>query len=312
MIHIGVAASALRQEIEATLPAGWFTRAKKRAALVRAAGHVGEGDGIWSEIKEVFILKQQFKCIYCEFPMPKIDSRSASGVKVDYDVEHFRPKNRVTGWPTAEVLGKRPATESYRADVRTGSGAGYLRLAFDPLNYIVSCKVCNTFYKADRFPIAGTPDARAKQRLLLDQRERPLLLFPFGDDGDEPLDYVVFDGPTIAPRPVLGHDLLRARVVIDFFELDTREDLLEGRCLMVQLLWPHLETLHDPDADAASRTIATNFLNVVLQQIRLPHTACGRAFIALHGTDRARARRWYNLAVDYMTRKDPEVFRNVS
>ena len=77
----------------------------------------------------------------------------------------------------AEILDRRPWIGAYAAGIGMGNPAGYPRLALDPFNYVVSCKVCNSSHKADRFPIAGHPEPRATDRLALDAAERPLLLF---------------------------------------------------------------------------------------------------------------------------------------
>ncbi|MFY9823375.1 MAG: hypothetical protein WAM82_18480 [Thermoanaerobaculia bacterium] len=274
------------------------------------AGMIGDRDGIWSEIKEVFILLQEFKCIYCEFPLPKVDSGSADKVALDHDVEHYRPKNRVTPWPTPEVLERRPTIADYQASVSWGVSEGYLRLAFDPFNYVVSCKVCNSSYKGDRFPIAGKPNSRSRKRTALDASEKPLLLFPFGEHGDDPDLFLAFEGAFVRPRPAAGHDSLRARVVIDFFELDTREGLLAGRCLLIQILWHKLEERAAPDPQTKAE--AETFLEAVQRQQHLPHLACGRAFIDLYGQDRERARLWYSAANRFLAGKDPAILRALS
>ena len=309
MIRIAVTSAELLAAIESKSPK-WIERAEEKKATALAAGKVGEGDGIWSEIKEIFILRQEFKCIYCEFPLPKVDSTSAIKVAVDYDVEHYRPKNRVTSWPTREVLARRPSVEEYRASVASGDPGGYVRLAFDPFNYIASCKVCNTSYKADRFPIAGQPDSVSEARATLDANERPLLLFPFGEDGDDPVEYLAFQGPTVHPLPAAGHERLRARAVIDFFELDTREGLLELRCLLIQLLWCQLEKRASPDPRKKAKAEA--FLETVQKTCRHPHTACGRAFIDLYEKDRDMAERWQEAANGYLTSKDPVVLKAIA
>lgn len=308
MIRIEVSDDSLLEAIEEKA-AGWLTDAKAKTAAALAAGKVGDGDGTWSRIKEVFILLQKFKCIYCEFPMPKVDEGSANKVTVDYDVEHYRPKNRVTAWPTQEALERRPQIAAYQASVFSGVSGGYLRLAFDPFNYVVSCKVCNSSYKADRFPIAGQPEPKSRRRLTLDSKEKPLLLFPFGEHGDDPGGSLSFDGPMIRILPELetGYEHLRARVLVDFFELDTREGLLEGRCWMIQLLWPRLEEQSSPDPVKKARS--QKFLNAVQQEHALPHVACGRAFIRLYSQDHARAEAWYEAAVQYTASKDPTLFK---
>ena len=307
MIRIEVADSELMKAIEKKKK-GWLKNAEKKLKAARKAGKIEDKDGIWSEIKEVFILLQGFKCIYCEAPMPKVESTSANKVTVAYDVEHYRPKNRVTPWPTTDVLAHRPAVQAYAASVASGAPAGYLRLAFDPLNYVVSCKVCNSSYKADRFPIHvdGKPSSRARKRATLDAAEMPLLLFPFGEDGDDPGQFIGFNGPLIVRRDGAGYEGLRSHVVVDFFELDTREDLLEGRCMLIQMLWTRLENQSSNDVE--ERAEAEAFLKVVQEELRFPHTACGRAFIELHARDRLRARACYRAAGQYLTSKDPAVF----
>src|SRR5579864_1229305 len=283
MIRIEITDNLLEERIEEKKP-GWLQRARQRASAASAAGEVGEGDGIWSEIKEVFILLQQFKCIYCESLMPKVESASAAMVGVDYDIEHYRPKNRVTGWPSRRDIKRRLRLQSYVGRVASGSQGGYPRLAFDPLNYVVSCKVCNSSYKADHFPIAGMPGDQNLSIADLNITERPLLLFPFGEFGDDPRSYFAFIGPLIHPQRGPGAaGILRAQLVIDFFELDTREGLLEGRCSILLLLWPQLENRSSPDPE--TRAQAEAFLAVIKEQRRFEHTACGRAFIELHERD---------------------------
>jgi hypothetical protein len=309
MIRIAVTSAELLAAIESKSPR-WIERAQEKKTAALAKGKVGEGDGIWSEIKEIFILRQEFKCIYCEFPLPKVESASAAKVAVDYDIEHYRPKNRVTPWPTREILERRPSVEEYRASVSSGDPDGYVRLAFDPFNYLASCKVCNTSYKADRFPIAGQPDSVSEERAILDAKEKPLLLFPFGEDGDDPSEYLAFQGPTVHPRPTAGHEHLRAQVVIDFFELDTREGLLELRCVLIQLLWCQLE--NRASSDPRKKVKAEAFLESVQKTCRYPHTACGRAFIDLYEKDRDMAERWQEAANGYLTSKDPVVLKAIA
>jgi hypothetical protein len=104
-----------------------------------------------------------------------------------------------------------------------------------------------------------------------------------------------------------GYEDLRSQGVVDFFELDTREDLLEQRCMLIQLLWTQLECRVSGDPEEKSSAEA--YLKVIEEEHRFPHTACGRAFIELHGRDRSRAKTWYKAAVQYLTSKDPAVFQ---
>lgn len=305
MIKIPVSAAELRRRIETVKP-GWLDDAREKTKDAKKAGHVSEGT--WSEIKEVFIALQCHKCAYCESPMAKTTEGSADKVAVDYDVEHFRPKNRVTAWPTPEIASRRPGLD-YAAEVRTGTADGYVRFAFDPTNYLVSCKVCNSSYKSDRFPIAGKAQKTLIDRTKLDQREMPLLLYPLGDQGDDPADHLSFSGPTIRVTAIDAHARLRARTLIDFFELDTREDLLELRSLMILTLHPNLvERSSSPSA--SRRAKAAEFVATV-QLVRFPHAACARAFVALYDADPARAGEWYDAARDYWSTKDPKVLASL-
>jgi hypothetical protein len=184
MIKIRISKRALLARITAAHPR-WLAGAKVRARRAVAARHVDEADGTWSAIKSVFIDLQHHKCAYCERPLARPSDGATDAMSVDYDVDHFRPKNRVTAWPTENVLRHRGGLD-YASRVGCGAKGGYVRLAFDPTNFLAVCKVCNTGYKRDRFPIAGRPDTRLLGRAALDAKERPLLLFPIGAGADDP------------------------------------------------------------------------------------------------------------------------------
>ena len=305
MIKITISRDALLARITARRPR-WLANAKKRARRAVAARHVDEADGTWSAIKSVFIALQHHKCAYCESPLAKPSADSTDAMSVDYDVDHFRPKNRVTPWPTGDVVRRRAGLD-YAARVRRGAKAGYVRLAFDPTNFLAACKVCNTGYKRDRFPIAGRPDTRLLDRAKLDAKERPLLLFPLGDWGDDPAKHLSFIGPIVHVHARRGEGRLRARTVIDFFELDTREDLIEARCHLLMLLWPQLEAR--AKARSVDRPRARAFV-VAATADRFPHAACARAFVALHERDRRAARRVFEAARAYVTSRGANVGNN--
>ncbi len=306
MILIRVADKDLLEAIEKKRK-GWLSRAKKQELAAGRASKTGEKGGIWSEVKEVFILLQRFKCIYCETPMARVDPASAAKVAVEYDVEHYRPKNRVTPWPAPADLARRPTNEAYLHRIGAGAPAGYRRLAFDPLNYVVSCKTCNCSYKLDRFPIAGQPAFRARKRTRLDAQEKPLLLFPFGEHGDDPAAFLAFEGPLVRPRAAGGYERLRGQVVIDFFELDTRAGLFQMRCVMIVLLFKYLEDLSS--AEPRIRAVAEKFVHSVEEGHEQAHTACGRAFCELYGRNRALARELALRADEFLVSKDPALFR---
>lgn len=144
-------------------------------------------------------------------------------------------------------------------------------------------------------------------KVTLDQNEKPLLLFPFGEHGDDPKDYLTFRGPLVQARTTSGHEGLRAQVTIDFFELDTRAGLIVNRCWAITFLWPRLEERDSPDPQ--TRTRAREFLRTYQEGHRQLHTACGRTFIELYDQDRQQARAFYDAATDYLNSKDPAVFK---
>jgi hypothetical protein len=295
MIRLPIKQTALKAQIRALVP-DWFNRADERLARATAAGKVADGDGIWSEIKTIYMEHQGFKCMYCEKPMPKPAPGGVAGGKVEFDVEHFRPKNRVTRWPTPAVKTKRGI--DYDHLLLEGVAAGYLRLAFDPWNYGVSCKTCNSELKSDRFPIVGVSNATLKARRSLDTRELPCLILPIGDEGEDPEKWLEWKGPTVAPRSTLDTKTsLRAKTLVDFFELDTRGDLLLLRCAVVMLLF------NDLNANGPG----TQFVKALTDPKRT-FAACARAYVKLFQTNKPEAQRWNDLAQDYLARQDPAIF----
>lgn len=305
MIRYAVTSKALRAEIEAH-KAGWLERARDKTAEARKKGHVDEGDGIWSEIKGVYAKLQFFKCVYCEKPMPQeeVDGEAEFGKgAVEYDVEHYRPKNRVKRWPSEKVKEQRKI--DYDDQVEDGEADGYFRLAFDPDNYGLSCKTCNSGHKSDSFPIAGSTKRSMVRRAALDAHERPLLMLGFGEDADDPEGVLGWVGPLPFALAKSGHERLRARVCIDFFALDTRGDLMLGRATLVMLLWGKLEER------AAATTAERQRLDGVIQGFTAPRMyfcACARAFVALHASDRAQADALQRRCQEYLVSRDRAVF----
>src|SRR5687768_11362929 len=92
MIRIPVTSPELTRLIEQEVP-GWLERAARRTRQARQRKRF-TGEGIWSEVKGVYMALQRHKCAYCERPMAQ-----SAHANIEYDVEHFRPKSRVTPWP---------------------------------------------------------------------------------------------------------------------------------------------------------------------------------------------------------------------
>lgn len=137
-------------------PTGWTQRAQAAAQAVANGEDPNNHSDVWRELKDGLAALLHKKCWYCETPVDRSDNA----------VDHFRPKNRVTG--TAKPH------------------AGYRWLAFDENNFRYACTYCNSRRidhdggtaggKADRFPLLNE-DQRVYEAGSVAQ-EQPLLLDP--------------------------------------------------------------------------------------------------------------------------------------
>ncbi|HLL53229.1 MAG TPA: hypothetical protein VK447_06780 [Myxococcaceae bacterium] len=298
MIRIPVTPQDLERLIKQQVP-GWLERAAKRTRQARKQKRFS-GTGIWSEVKGVYMTLQHHKCAYCERPMSK-----GAHANIEYDVEHFRPKSRVTPWPdekTAKALRIR-----YR--VRSGSATGYPELAHEPRNYAVTCKVCNSPFKADHFPIEGTATTAGGDIATLDAEEKPLLIFPLGMTDPAPDALVTFEGILPVPAKRAGYDRKRAQVTIDFFRLHLRTDLRDARAHLLVMLWDKLQL--EQSGTPEQRRLAREVL-VAARQSDFPHAGCARAFLDLHQRDPAKANAYYLEAHRLVTRKEPGLYAGKS
>lgn len=170
MIHYQITAATLNAQVDAIKPT-WRSRARKRTAKFRKAGtYVDPPAPIWSEIKTVFMALQNDKCACCE--------RQLSDATIEFDVEHFRPKNAVLAWPP-------PGKPGYPFATGGDFPEGYYLLAYHLGNYAATCKPCNTNLKGSYFPIAGARIANKDDPADL-TGEKPLLIFPLGEKADDP------------------------------------------------------------------------------------------------------------------------------
>jgi uncharacterized protein (TIGR02646 family) len=113
-------------------------------------------EAVYKQLREYLLWLFHNKCAYCE-----ADYRSAR-----VQVEHFRPKSRVTG---------------------EKDHPGYYWLMFDAHNLLPSCSLCNN-KKRNRFPVSGRRAAAPDDDLTL---EEPGLLNPYDDnDIDSHLEFV--------------------------------------------------------------------------------------------------------------------------
>ncbi|HEY3840902.1 MAG TPA: hypothetical protein VGL72_30225 [Bryobacteraceae bacterium] len=156
-------------------------------------------DDIWRPLKWHLFELFHGKCAYCECK-PRAGQRG--------DVEHFRPKGKVTEDP---------------------DHPGYYWLAYDYRNYLPSCSSCNQPARAKltHFPVTG-PHAHEPRSL---PAESPLLLNPL-DPATDPFQHLEFDEMG-APRPHLGSP--KGENSRTIFDLD-RPDLTEARFEAIQKL----------------------------------------------------------------------------
>lgn len=282
MIRYPVPAADLERAIRRESPT-WIEEAAEQTRVSRRAGQYVEGRVNWSAIKQAFISAQHGKCIYCE---RKIGS--ASNKKVEWDVEHYRPKSRVRKW-------------KWPGGIDTGpeSPGGYFLLALDWRNYMASCKRCNTIYKKDYFPIATPPRQLKEHKPEALDRENPYLPFLLGEQAESPDDWLEFHG--VVPRPKRGAaGARRAELVIRFFDLDLCEDLIEARATAIVSIYPFLRNLDTGDEEA--RRDAQTMIGIASADW-FEHAACVRSFIALHRRDPAEARKQKDACMAYLNAK---------
>ena len=210
--------------------ADWLERARKRTVELTAIGEFDETDlepkEFWTELKPFYLTLQRYKCGYCE----RLLSAKERGIKelrtVESDLEHYRPKKKVQIWPSKDIRNK------YRipAEIKSGDSfdQGYYLLAYNHLNYLVSCRKCNKV-KHTFFPVAGSRFIQPGNSLQDYQQEKPYLVFPIGSLDVNPQDLITFEGIRPVPRKKKGLARLRGLATIHLLRLDIREELLRGR-----------------------------------------------------------------------------------
>lgn len=289
MIRYPVTLEELRAWIEVEVP-GWLARAAKRTERFRRAGRYDEDSGIWSEVKKVYMRLQHDKCGYCERQLASEDFGGA----IEHDVEHYRPKNGVRRWPSEEVARERGL--SYGFSTGEELPEGYYLLAYHPFNYTTACKKCNSPLKASYFPIAGLRGLQSDDPATL-RGEAPFLIYPLGELDEDPEGILTFLGISPVPRASEGPRRDRARVIIDFFELDRREELWRERADTIVAVFIALRLLQT--GGASERDLATRNIEWLTSPASR-HTNCARAFRSLYETDPARAEEMARAAQAYL------------
>jgi hypothetical protein len=249
---------------------------------------------LWSEIKPVFTRLQHGKCAFCERPLGA-DEVAA----FEQDMEHFRPKKGVTPWPPAKPIG----TTLPPADMPTSprSGNGYRKLPFHELNYVVSCKTCNSRCKANYFPIAGKKhEFSAKSPIGLGAKEQPYLIYPLGGLDDDPESIITFLGYRAEPAPYTkGHSRDRARVSIHFFLLNEparADQLFFGRATQLELLYHKIVAFEN--SPEKKRQAAWDDVIIECSSAN-PFAGCVRAMCRLYHSDPQAARQLMQEACTY-------------
>ena len=249
---------------------------------------------LWSEIKPVFTRLQHGKCAFCERPLGA-DEVAA----YEQDVEHFRPKKGVVSWPPRKPIGGMPHPADLPASQQ--AGAGYRKLPFHELNYIVACKTCNTRCKGNYFPIAGSKhEFTAMNPIGLGSKEKPYLIFPLGQLDDDPESLVTFLGfRAEVPAGAKGYNKERGQVTIHFFLLNDparADQLFLGRATQLELLYRKI--LAFERSPVKRRQEAWNDAIAECSSVN-PFAGCVRAMIRLYLRDPEAARQLMLEACDY-------------
>lgn len=179
------------------------------------------------DVKAALRASQHDKCAYCETLNP-----------TSHDVvEHFRPKN---GW------------RQTRSDAL--QKPEYFWLAYSWGNLLFACDRCNDGgHKQNLFPLKN-PTGRANATNRNIERERPLLLDPYGLN--DPERHIAWDRDV--PRARNGS--LCGRVTITTFALDADSLLLRERRKYLHFVEVLLETAEALASGSVARSAAASVL----------------------------------------------------
>lgn len=288
MIRYAISLPQLRRRIEDHKP-GWSARAADRTERFRALGKFDESSHIWSEIKAVFMCLQGQKCAFCE---RKLESEE-HGLG-EQDVEHFRPKGRVTRWELPDGLANLGIAP---VDIPAGR-TGYHLLPYHPFNLCSACKPCNSALKSDRFPVeAGYHFGQDDPRDLF-RGEHPYLIYPIGSVDDDPESLIEFQGLSPRARRRRGRGRRRAMATIAFFDLDdaiARKNLFRERAMIILVLYERLVRVVNPATLPVERERAEAIIDKVTVDTS-PHANCARSFKRLFHAEPERARAIFDQA----------------
>ncbi len=284
MIRYSVSETELIAMIDAISPT-WRDRAKRRTKKFITAGCYSDKTDIWGEIKTVYINLQHEKCGYCETKL----QGTVLASKV-HEVEHYRPKSSVREWPNPAVSYWKDFAPTWSTG--TPSTEGYYRLAYHPLNYLISCTRCNSTLKSNYFPVRGNRDFTSMHPTTM-LSESALLLYPIAStDPDNPEDIITFDGVLAVPRHLTGPSYERAVTNIEFFQLN-HQDLTSRRGEEILDVWTALSLLDSlPSEKTLCETIINNKCGPKGQ-----FSACLSAYVRLYRSDYAKAKKIKDLII---------------
>lgn len=277
MIRYPLDLAQLENDIAAIDPR-WRSKTRRRTNKFVRSGRYEEKSSLWSVVKPAYMETQHHKCVFCERQF-----ENGQYGKIEFDLEHFRPKGSVNAWPDDN----RHPNLSYPFPTGENSVTGYYWLAYEPTNYAASCKVCNSALKSNYFPIAGD---RATALAVAPElgNEQPYLCYPLGSDDADPEDLITFVATTATPKATDAHMRRRGQIIIDFFDLNGRELLHRQRAQMISLVGGALAQTHAGTAGNADRRILSR-----ITRPDMPHAACIRAHKALWQNDPVQASRIY-------------------
>jgi hypothetical protein len=172
-----------REKIEAIFSAN----ESSATGAVPAEGEAAEKKKVkfspkWREYKSVFAEAQYGKCGYCE--MMVIGGQPG-------DVDHYFPKGAV--WRLYDDPSKWGQEGKWASTVKGRlphviSEQGYWWLAYEWSNYLLTCMVCNEYWKLSYFPVEND---RRHLPPSAQTQEVPLLLNPF-DASRNPAEHLRF------------------------------------------------------------------------------------------------------------------------
>jgi uncharacterized protein (TIGR02646 family) len=213
----------------------WNEKAERETATLIAASPRKIKEALYKEAQNWIVSIFHGKCAYCEV---RLDVSQHKG-----DLDHFRPKKRVTDQNGAIVR------------IRGTAHPGYYWLAYRWWNLLPSCISCNRPARGpdgvrrgkwDQFPIAGSYAMASSDDL---KREKPLLLHPYDDRPDEHLEFDIKTG-MVFPKTSRGQRTIETLGL-------NRDGLIEARLQTIEYvsaIWSDMmDAVSKRDTAAADR-----------------------------------------------------------